>query len=57
MKQQANKSFFGLKWLAVLIATLFLVGIIVELELEIRVLFKEMGRMLLQLEYKAQALQ
>ena len=26
MKQQANKSFFGLKWLAVLIATLFLVG-------------------------------
>ena len=24
MKQQANKSFFGLKWLAVLIATLFL---------------------------------
>ena len=27
MKQQANKSFFGLKWLAVLIATLLLVGI------------------------------
>jgi hypothetical protein len=26
MKQQANKSFFGLKWLAVLIATLLLVG-------------------------------
>lgn len=27
MKEQARKSFFGLKWLAVLIATLFLVGI------------------------------
>lgn len=26
MKQQANKSFFGLKWLAVLIATLLLIG-------------------------------
>lgn len=26
MKQQANKSFFGLKWLAVLIATLLLLG-------------------------------
>ena len=26
MRQQANKSFFGLKWLAVLIATLLLVG-------------------------------
>ena len=26
MKQQANRSFFGLKWLAVLIATLLLVG-------------------------------
>ena len=26
MKQQANKSFFGLKWLAVLIATLLFVG-------------------------------
>lgn len=26
MKEQARKSFFGLKWLAVLIATLFLVG-------------------------------
>lgn len=26
MKEQAKKSFFGLKWLAVLIATLFLVG-------------------------------
>ena len=26
MKQQANKSLFGLKWLAVLIATLLFVG-------------------------------
>ena len=30
MKQQANKSFFGLKWLAVLIATLLFVGTFVH---------------------------